>query len=50
MNKQTIKCNVYDCIHCNFQNNSCLLEEIMISMYDRKNKNKTICGNFQTKE
>lgn len=44
---QTIKCNVYDCKHCDVDNITCSLKEIKISSC---NKNLTMCSNYKARK
>ena len=42
--KQTIKCDVHTCEHCNCDCNMCNLEEIEVK---NQNKDETICSNYK---
>lgn len=50
-NKQTIKCDVTNCCHCNCSNKSCTLNEIKVSKKaNDDDKKEAICDNFESKK
>lgn len=50
-NKQTIKCDVYDCKHCDCENECCCLNEIKVcNCNELKEKESTMCESFDAKE
>ena len=49
--KQTIKCNVYDCKHCDVDNIVCNLKEIKVSNCNHNlNKESTMCESYKTRK
>lgn len=49
--KQTIKCDVYDCKHCNCDEECCSLEEIKVcNCDDCKEKESTMCDSYDKKK
>ena len=45
---QKIKCNVYDCSHCNCDHKECKLKEIKVcNCNDNKNKEATMCDSYK---
>lgn len=50
-NKQTIKCDVYDCKHCNCDNEECELNEIKVcNCNNKENKESTMCNSYDHKK
>ena len=48
---QTIKCNVYDCKHCDVDNIVCNLKEIKVSNCNHNlNKESTMCASYKTRK
>ena len=48
---QTIKCNVYDCKHCDVDNIVCNLKEIKVSNSSHNlNKESTMCASYKTRK
>ena len=49
--KQTIKCDVYDCCHCDEKNECCCLDKIKVCNCSGDNtKEATMCDSFKAKE
>lgn len=49
--KQTIKCDVFDCKHCNCDDKYCNLDEIKISNCNNKeNKESTMCDSYNKRK
>lgn len=49
--KQTIKCNVYDCKHCNVDDITCNLKEIKVaSCNHNNNKQSTMCDSYKARK
>lgn len=49
--KQTIKCDVYDCCHCDEKNECCCLDKIKVcNCSDDNTKEATMCDSFKAKE
>ncbi len=47
---QKIKCNVYDCSHCNCDNDECKLTEIKVcNCNDDENKEATMCDSYKNR-
>lgn len=50
-NKQNIKCNVFNCKHCNCDNCICELNEIKIcNCNDSKDKESTMCDSYKKRK
>lgn len=50
-NRQTIKCDVYDCKHCDCDNVCCNLNEIKVSnCNNNNNKESTMCDSYDRKD
>lgn len=48
--KQIIKCDVYDCKHCDLEMACCSLKEIKVSnCSNNKDKEATMCVSYDTK-
>lgn len=48
---QTIKCDVFDCKHCDCENVCCSLNKIKISnCNNNKDKEATMCENYNKKD
>ena len=48
MEKQTIKCTVHDCKHCNCDKEECKLDEIKVCHCNPdKEKKATMCDNYK---
>ena len=49
--KQNIKCNVYDCKHCDVNNIVCNLKEIKVSNSSHNlNKESTMCASYKARK
>ena len=50
--KQTIKCDVHSCEHCNCDSDMCNLEEIEVKNQDEEatEKDETICSSYKWDE
>lgn len=49
--KQIIKCNVYDCKHCDVENIVCSLKEIKVCNCNHdSNKQSTMCDSYKTRK
>lgn len=49
--KQLIKCNVYDCKHCNCNDECCSLNEIKVCNCDNcKEKESTMCDSYDKRD
>jgi len=49
--KQTIKCDVYDCRHCDINDNCCNLKEIKVSnCSSNKGKEATMCASYDVRK
>lgn len=50
-NKQMIKCNVYDCSHCDVGSDCCSLKEIRVcNCNDNKDKESTMCNSYDKRQ
>lgn len=50
-NMQKIKCDVYDCAHCNCDDKICKLHEIMISNCENAPKKEaTMCDSYKKRK
>lgn len=50
-NKQNIKCDVYDCIHCNCDLDECELKQIKVCNCDKEcKKTSTMCDSYENKK
>ncbi len=51
MNNQMIKCDVFDCKHCNCDDKVCNLKEIKICNCSHdENKEATMCDSYKTRK
>lgn len=49
--KQTIKCDVYDCKHCDLKAECCNLKEIKVSnCSNNKEKEATMCASYDVRK
>ncbi len=49
--KQTINCSVYDCKHCNVDDNKCVLKEIKEANCNHNNdKEATMCDSYKKRK
>lgn len=49
--KQTIKCDVYDCKHCDCDEEACKLNEIKVcNCRDDETKEATMCDSFKKRQ
>lgn len=49
--RQTIKCDVFDCKHCDVENRFCSLREIKVSnSSSNKEKEATMCASFNVRK
>ncbi len=49
--KQTINCSVYDCKHCNVDDNKCVLKEIKVANCNHNNdKEATMCDSYKKRK
>ena len=50
-NKQTIKCDVYDCKHCNCDEKCCCLDEIKVcNCANTEKKEATMCDSYDKRK
>ena len=49
--RQTIKCDVYDCRHCDLETECCSLKEIKVSnCSNNKEKEATMCASYDVRK
>lgn len=50
-NKQTIKCDVYNCKYCDLEESFCSLNEIKVSNCNKnKEKEGTMCDSYKSRK